>query len=151
MPEILDYTHSSERLHTTYRDKSFRESSSELGYFEHPWLHCLGSLILLTESRAKASDLPLELHSLWRQWVLSPHSGRHNFFTNCLRDGNSIKVRGWHNPHKPLKIHCKAHTCMLEVGYFKQSPHCLGSLQSIQHKHARWTSHNSNSHTHRHH
>jgi len=34
------------------------------------------------------------------------------------------------------------HTCMLEIGYFKhQSPHCLGSLQNIQHKHACLTPH----------
>jgi len=43
-----------------------------------------------------------------------------------MRDGNSIKVRSGHKPHKPFKIHSKPH--ILEVGYFQHPwPHYLGS------------------------
>jgi len=73
-----------------------------------------------------------------QQRVLSPHGGRHYSFKNCMRDGNSIKVRSGHKLINHSKFRGKAH--MLEVGYFQHpSPHCLGSLRDIQQKHACWT------------
>ena len=71
-----------------------------------------------------------------RQQVLSPHCGCHHSFPNFMRDGNSIKVRSGHKPHKlPREAH------MLEVRYFQHPwPHYLGSLRNIQHKHECWTS-----------
>jgi len=90
-------------------------------------------------SSLKFHTCMLEVRNFKRQ---SPccHGSCHHSVTNCFWDGNSIKVRSGHKPHKPFKIHSKPH--ILEVGTLNTHDHTvLGSLRNIQHKHACWTSH----------